>query len=221
VYVHLKHTLSTLTLAAVGNRRMRATVDWLAANADRIVSPNGASHDSAPPWLIAHKILERRDQAVVLADAYRPHADYLRRQVRRSARTLKVLARTRRGRTKIDAVRRGTELFNGGLFFECHEYFEGLWRRARAHDRAFYQWIILVAAGFYHIEKGNRHGARTKITAGVERLRQYPSEYLGVRLRRWLAALEPWQARASEGEALTVVDLDEVPRIPLSLRSVQ
>jgi hypothetical protein len=201
---------------------MRAVADWLAANADRIAGSDGVPDAGAPSWLLEHKILEHRGNIVVLADAYKPYTDYLRRQARRSASTLNVLARgSAHGRSKVEAVRRGAALFNGGLFFECHEYFEGLWRRAQAPDRAFYQGIILVAAAFYHIEKGNRHGARTKLTAGVERLLNYPSEYLGVRLRRWLAALEPWQARVREEGALTVLDIADIPRISLSRRSVR
>jgi len=61
-------------------------------------------------------------------------------------------------------------LLDGGLFFECHEYFEGLWRRAPADERAFYQGIIHIAAGLYHYEKGNAHGARAKLTSGMRML---------------------------------------------------
>jgi hypothetical protein len=221
VYVHLKHTLSALTLAAVGNPRLRATVAWLAANAERLAGPDGVDAARVPRWLITHQVLERRGTVAALADGYQPYAGYLRRQARRSARTLEALARAPRGRTKIEAVRRGAALFNGGLFFECHEYFEGLWRRGMAADRGFYQGIILVAAGFYHIEKGNSHGARSKLTAGVDRLRQYPSEHLGVQLSRWLAALEPWLARVRDGGALGVLEIADVPRIPLAVRRVR
>ena len=224
MYVHLKHTLSELTLAAVGNRRLRAAAAWLAANVDRVAGPNGADGADArgaPRWLIAREVLERRGSVVALADGYRPHAGYLRRQAQRSARTLRVIARMPPGRSKVAAVRRGTALFDGGLFFECHEYFEGLWRRAAPQDRAFYQGIILVAAAFYHMEKENRHGARTKLAAGIERLLPYAATYLGVELRRWLAALEPWQARVREGGTLGVLAIADLPRIPLVRRSVR
>jgi hypothetical protein len=220
VYVHLKHTLSELVLAALTDRRLRGVVRWLDTRCEALATGARVPAKRAPAWLLERRILDVSSGTVVLPAGARPHVAYVCRQAHRAAAVLRAASGVS-GRGRLGSVRRGALLFNGGLFFECHEYFEGLWRRAAAPDRAFYQGIILVAAGFYHIEKGNRHGARTKLAAGIARLSPCPPEYLGVRLRRWLAALALWQARAQEGGTLGMLDVSEVPRIPLVVRSVR
>ncbi|MEK6556862.1 MAG: DUF309 domain-containing protein, partial [Candidatus Margulisiibacteriota bacterium] len=49
----------------------------------------------------------------------------------------------------------GILLFNSGLFFECHEYLEDVWRPTTGPERNFYHGIIQAAAAFYHFEKNN------------------------------------------------------------------
>jgi hypothetical protein len=142
----------------------------------------------------------------------------MRRQVMRAWPTVLRSPGQRRGKTA--AVARGAALFNGGLFFECHEYFEGLWRAAPAADRDFYQGLILVAAGFYHLEKGNVHGAGVKLGAGMHRLSACAPAYGGLDLARWLRALEPRRARVQAG-ALGVLDPAEIPAVAPAARRGQ
>lgn len=174
-------------------------------------------------------LLERRDDILALPLAYRPFLPYMARQVRRLADVLRRLERARRARGSAATIRKGAALFNGGLFFECHEHFEPIWRAAPPGEKAFYHGLILVAAGFYHLEKGNLHGARTKLAAGIERLRACRPAVRGVRVDRWLAALEPWlawlesgqaagplgEAAGVPGEAAGPLDVAAIPRIPL------
>jgi hypothetical protein len=74
------------------------------------------------------------------------------------------------------------------------------------------------AGGFHHLEKGNLHGARTKLAAGIERLRACEPAVLGVRVDRWLAVLQPWLARVEKGESAGVLDVAAIPGIPLVRR---
>ncbi len=71
-----------------------------------------------------------------------------------------------------DAVR----LFNAGEYFECHEVLEELWREEPTSLRLFYQGLLQVAVGCYHLTvRHNRRGALSKLKAGLEKLRQFPA----------------------------------------------
>jgi len=160
-------------------------------------------------------LVEQRDTFLFLPAGLQPHFPYMNRQVHRLAEVLRRLAAVRPLGGQAGALRRGAAFFDGGLFFECHEYFEGVWRSAPGADKAFYQGIILVAAGFYHYEKGNLHGARVKLASGIERLQRYLPAARGVRLDRWLARLAPWLAQIDTGRPAGVLSISEIPRIPL------
>jgi hypothetical protein len=168
-------------------------------------------------WLAQQGLVERRDDTTVaLPPEYQPCFSYMLRQVRRLAAILRRLTATPMPRGKSGILRRGLALFDGGLFFECHEYFEDIWRAAPAGERGFYHGVILVAAAFYHYEKGNLHGARVKLSSGVDYLLPLAPVSHGVRLDRWLARLEPWKTRIEAGLPAGVLKVSEVPKIPLT-----
>lgn len=93
---------------------------------------------------------------------------------------------------------RGAVLFEAGLFFACHEYFETLWGRTGDPASDFYQGLIQVAVAMRHLESHNRRGARILLQAGTGRLRRYPSVYKGLALGPFLEQLEQTQQDLSE-----------------------
>ena len=50
------------------------------------------------------------------------------------------------------AVRLGQELFNEGLFFECHECLEGAWRGAQGRPKRLLQGLIQLGAALHKLE---------------------------------------------------------------------
>jgi predicted metal-dependent hydrolase len=84
----------------------------------------------------------------------------------------------------------GAVLFEAGLFFACHEYFETLWGRTGDPASDFYQGLIQIAVAMRHLESHNRRGARILLQAGTERLRRYPAVYKGLALGPFLEQLE-------------------------------
>lgn len=95
------------------------------------------------------------------------------------------------------AFGRGLAQFNDRLFFECHDTLEEIWTGMRGAPRDFFQGLIQIAVGFYHLGNGNRAGARSLLLRSLERLRRYPTRYAGVELEplrrevgEWLRALE-------------------------------
>lgn len=67
-------------------------------------------------------------------------------------------------------------LFNEGEYFECHEVLEELWRAEPSSLRLLYQGVLQVAVGCYHLSvRHNRHGAVSKLRAGLQKLEQFPA----------------------------------------------
>ena len=154
----------------------------------------GAAGPRALGRLEALGILQREDGRIRLAPEYLPHREYFVRQVQRLADAIRALDRAGDGRP-LSPLHSGIILFNAGLFFECHEFLEGVWRATAGPDRDFYHGIIQVAAAFYHFEKGNQHGARTLLGKALAKLERYRPRHLGVNVDRLFADLQLWRRR--------------------------
>lgn len=210
-YVDLKHVLADLALEAVAHPN-RATwaavaaaygatasddhlgVPWKALHtrASQIADPLGwpvRPQDAA--YLVDRGVLTRRGATITLKPQYGPYLGYFRQQTSRLLEALRFLTKGGHPRASSD-LQRGLALFNAGLFFECHELLEGLWKATSGPGKAFYHGVVQVAAAFYHYEKHNRHGAVTLLTKGRDKLAIYPSSYLGVDVAAFRRSLEPW-----------------------------
>jgi predicted metal-dependent hydrolase len=77
--------------------------------------------------------------------------------------------------------------FNRQAFYTAHELLELLWHDAYPPDRDFYQGLLQVAAGFYHIQQDNPNGAQILIGEGIYRLQKYPDRYLEVELGEFVS----------------------------------
>ena len=64
----------------------------------------------------------------------------------------------------------GTSFFNEGRYYEAHEVWEDLWRLTPLPLRTFYQGLIQAAVGLYHLERGNRVGARGQLSKSIRHL---------------------------------------------------
>ena len=69
----------------------------------------------------------------------------------------------------------------------------------RGAPRDFFQGLIQVAVGFYHLGNGNAGGARSLLRRSLARLAPYPPCYAGVELAPLRAAVGEW-LRALEAD---------------------
>jgi hypothetical protein len=76
--------------------------------------------------------------------------------------------------------REGVALFNGARYWHAHEAWETLWRAAPDQERDFYQGLIKLAAGFLHLSRRNRRGARNKLAEGIAHLTPYEPVHRGI-----------------------------------------
>ena len=108
--------------------------------------------------------------------------------------------------------REGVALFNGARYWHAHEAWETVWRSAPEKERDFYQGLIQIAAGFLHLGRKNRRGARNKLSEGLARLRPYGPAHNGIALNELVGKAE---------EVLADLDAGANPYlIPPSIRFV-
>jgi len=70
--------------------------------------------------------------------------------------------------------------FNSGDYYACHDTLEEIWNDAWQSDRAFYQGILQIAVGLYHLKNQNWHGAAILLGEGTSRLPSYLPDYQSI-----------------------------------------
>jgi hypothetical protein len=87
--------------------------------------------------------------------------------------------------------------FNQGDFYDCHDQLEALWMEADPVDKPFYQGMLQIAVGFYHLGNENWRGAAILLGEGINRLRSFAPDYQQIAVdqlidccRAWLQALQ-------------------------------
>ena len=84
---------------------------------------------------------------------------------------------------KTAELRKGIEEFNRGDYFECHETLEEVWMLEAGDDKRFYQGLIQLSVGFFHLLNRNLSGAASQWEKGMAKLADYDDERLGVNLK--------------------------------------
>lgn len=210
-YVDLKHLLADLSLEAVRQpndaawaavsaayallaEESRPAVSWesVRESASRLGALfSWRADESALTVLLKRGLLMRRGRHISAADDFAHYLEYWKRHAPRLLDVLTDLGTTGPAEADTD-LRRGVALFNARLFFECHEYMEGMWKATSGPEKAFYHGIVQIAAAFYHFEKRNWHGASTLAQKGMRKLAGYQDSYLGVDVSSFRQAMQPW-----------------------------
>jgi uncharacterized protein len=80
----------------------------------------------------------------------------------------------------------GIEEFNQQQFYACHDTLEAIWVDAPEMDKRFYQGILQVAVGCYHLSNDNLRGAIILLGEAVRRLYDYQPDYEGINVEQLL-----------------------------------
>jgi len=114
----------------------------------------------------------------------------------------------------MNQLAKGIEEFNAGDYFECHDTLEAIWMEA-THDRFFYQGLIHLAVGFYHLLNENYAGAESQLSKGLFKLEEFKPAYQGVQLSRLLDKVQIClsQVRALKARTLDHFDVSLIPKI--------
>jgi uncharacterized protein len=111
-------------------------------------------------------------------------------------------------------LRHGVEQFNRAYFFEAHETLEDLWRGTSGPLRLFYQGLIQLAVGLYHLLNGNRRGALNLLGKGLDKLAAYQPACQGIDVEALCYEARAWLDRVRQaGEGELTVDPEQLPRV--------
>ncbi|HUJ29368.1 MAG TPA: DUF309 domain-containing protein [Myxococcales bacterium] len=89
-----------------------------------------------------------------------------------------------------DALPRGVQLFNQGLYYEAHEAWEELWLELSDEPRVFLQGLIQVAAaGHKAFAQRQPRGCVMLLRAALDKLDGAPAGLLGVETGRFVAGV--------------------------------
>ncbi|MDY6783548.1 MAG: DUF309 domain-containing protein [Cyanobacteriota bacterium] len=84
------------------------------------------------------------------------------------------------------AFQQGIEEFNRQEFYACHDTLEALWMDSTEPNKTFYQGILQIAVGCYHLGNANWQGAVTLLGEGARRIRDYQPSYENIDVERLL-----------------------------------
>jgi hypothetical protein len=181
----------------------------LLARAESMLKPLGVA-DPAAAW--AKAVGRLPDTADLGPDGWVPHRIWAPLAALVSLR-LGVALLALMGQPEDDRypLASGVALFNSALFHECHDAFELLWRPAEGDLRAGLQGLIMLAAGFHHLQVENPGGM-----LGLWRDALPPLELLGGALRTPWGVVEYQAALESAAERLAWLNATYDGDLPLS-----
>lgn len=70
--------------------------------------------------------------------------------------------------------------FNQRDFYSCHDTLEEIWMDSAEPEKTFYQGVLQVAVGCYHLGNSNWRGAVILLGEGIRKLMEYEPEYLEI-----------------------------------------
>lgn len=79
-------------------------------------------------------------------------------------------------------IEEGVKLFNEHDFFAAHDFFENLWIYAESEDRLFFQGMVQISVGGYHLLNKNYKGSLSQYQKGTTKLKNYLPGYMGIDL---------------------------------------
>jgi len=104
--------------------------------------------------------------------------------------------------TVVLGIQKGVTEFNAGKFFECHDTLEEIWQGTRGPARDFFQGLIQISVGFYHLRNGNLRGGQSQLEKGLKALQRYGDRYAGMELENLRSEVGVWLERVRAGESL-------------------
>ena len=97
-------------------------------------------------------------------------------------------------------LEKGVAEFNSGHYFECHDTLEELWMGTRGPARDFFQGLIQIAVGFYHLNQRNLLGCESQFNKGLQKLAAYGNSYTGIELESLRNQVQVWLNKIRNNE---------------------
>jgi len=111
-----------------------------------------------------------------------------------------------------DFLQEGIDLFNAGRYFECHEAWEEVWKRARGDEKIRLQGLIQAAVAILHAERGNLEGAASLYSKALDKLESTPDRYFGLEIADLREALRLFFGLALRGRGAELPQRPQITR---------
>ncbi len=112
-------------------------------------------------------------------------------------------------------LEKGIREFNDAAFFECHDTLEAVWMEVRGRERLFFQGLVQLAIGYYHLVCENYAGAEHLLGRGIQKLEGFLPCQRGIDLAdlvgRALRTLA--EIRAGKREAYDPASIPKIRRV--------
>lgn len=114
-------------------------------------------------------------------------------------------------------IKEGIRLFNDGAYFEAHDYFEDMWTETETEEKDFYQGLVQVSVGSYHLICGNYTGALSQYQKGVEKLEKFKEIEKNINLEKFLHEIKSFIEKIIMFNSKKISTL-EVAKIPIIMK---
>ncbi len=110
---------------------------------------------------------------------------------------------------------KGVREFNAADFYASHDTWEDVWMDVRGAERPFFQGMIQLAVGYYHLTCENYAGAEHLFTRGIRKLTAFTPAHRGLDTADLVRAAEAALAEVLEVRAgrRKTTNSDIAPRI--------
>lgn len=117
--------------------------------------------------------------------------------------------------SRLKDILQGIALFNSADFFSAHDYFEELWFDSDKDDRLFFQGLVQVSVGCYHLISGNYKGAVSQLTKSKKKLMNYLPVHYNIDLKKLIIQIELLidEINQFNFDKIAKVDLGKIPVI--------
>ncbi|MDP6858164.1 MAG: DUF309 domain-containing protein [Candidatus Nitrosopelagicus sp.] len=85
---------------------------------------------------------------------------------------------------KEEGIKDGIFYFNNERFWECHEAFEGVWKKCSGREKTTVQGIILLAVAFGHAQRNENSTAVRMLKRVLEKIEGSLPEYHSIDIER-------------------------------------
>jgi len=113
----------------------------------------------------------------------------------------------------------GIALFNSAKFWEAHEAWERIWMNHPEDGRFFIQGLIQLAAAYHQLGKKVYRGVVIHLKQAQERLKLFPSDFLGVDVPPILQVIDNSLSAIESQPSLVEVDWAAVKVARIQRRS--
>ena len=76
----------------------------------------------------------------------------------------------------------GIDLFNECDFFSAHDFFEDIWMETSGKEKEFFQGLVQISVGCYHLICGNLKGAKSQLSKGNTKLKKFEPRLYNINL---------------------------------------